>query len=213
MVNYPLIKAVLFDFDGTLTKPGVLDFPAFKRLLSCPSHRPVLEFIQEIPDDLDRERAILLLDDFEINAAEKSGPNLGAEDIIRYLRDKELLLGIISRNSLKSILRALENFQTVQALDFEIIISRDDPIKPKPSVDGIFLAAQRLKVRTEEILVVGDYVFDIEAGFKAGARTAYLNNLNRPLPEELQSDFIISNLGELKEIIPSLSIPVDFIPQ
>ena len=27
------IKAVLFDFDGTLTQPGALDFPAIKRKL------------------------------------------------------------------------------------------------------------------------------------------------------------------------------------
>jgi len=32
MINRPFdIKAVLFDFDGTLTKPGALDFPLLKK--------------------------------------------------------------------------------------------------------------------------------------------------------------------------------------
>ena len=49
MINRPFdIKAVLFDFDGTLTKPGALDFPLLKKTIGCPSDIPVLEFINRI---------------------------------------------------------------------------------------------------------------------------------------------------------------------
>ena len=43
-------KAVLFDFDGTLTAPGALDFRVIKKEIGCPQDMPVLEFIEELKD-------------------------------------------------------------------------------------------------------------------------------------------------------------------
>ena len=40
------LRAVLFDFDGTLTRPGALDFAAIKRQVGCPPDRFVLEWDQ-----------------------------------------------------------------------------------------------------------------------------------------------------------------------
>ena len=44
------INAVLFDFDGTLSKPGTLDFPRLKKEIGCPPDDPVLEFIENLHD-------------------------------------------------------------------------------------------------------------------------------------------------------------------
>jgi len=55
------IKAVLFDFDGTLTKPGALDFNRIKSELGCPLDRPVLEFIQNLPTAAQRKQATAAL--------------------------------------------------------------------------------------------------------------------------------------------------------
>ena len=47
------ISAVLFDFDGTLTKPGALNFSQFKKSIGCPVDRPILEFIESrLPDPI-----------------------------------------------------------------------------------------------------------------------------------------------------------------
>ena len=46
-----MIKGVLFDFDGTLTRPGSLDFPAMKAELGCPLDQPILEFLATLPRD------------------------------------------------------------------------------------------------------------------------------------------------------------------
>ncbi|TES88838.1 MAG: HAD family phosphatase, partial [Desulfobacteraceae bacterium] len=138
------IKAVLFDFDGTLTKPGALDFPLLKETIGCPDDIPVLEFIEGLPTPLEREEILSVLERFEINAASNSEPNHGAEELIRYLRSKGLGIGIITRNSLLSIERTLQNFKNIDISDFDIIISRDTPVKIKPSGDGILMAAQTL---------------------------------------------------------------------
>jgi len=59
MINRPFyIKAVLFDFDGTLTKPGALNFPRLKKTIGCPADVPVLEFIEDFPTLSQRNDAL-----------------------------------------------------------------------------------------------------------------------------------------------------------
>ena len=43
------IRAVLFDFDGTLTRPGSLDFQQLREELASPVGAPILEYIQGLP--------------------------------------------------------------------------------------------------------------------------------------------------------------------
>src|SRR5262245_29527076 len=202
-----LITAVVFDFDGTLTEPGSIDFAAIREAIGCPSRQPILEHIENLPSKALQENCRRILDQFEIRAAQDSRPNAGAEDLVRYLQDRKLKLGIISRNSLGSIRRALENFSSIGASDFDAIVSRDDFAIPKPSPDAILALSKRFSVPAEEMLIVGDYIFDIEAGRRAGARTAFLTNRRLSPPDDHLPDFTIDQLNELKEII-ELHIPL-----
>ncbi|MFH1102858.1 MAG: HAD family phosphatase [Pseudomonadota bacterium] len=195
------IKAVLFDFDGTLTKPGALDFLKIKRAIGCPPDMPLLEFISGLGNPKDREAARVALDGFEMEAAANSQPNEGADEMVRFLKESGLLIGIISRNSLKSIHRAFGNFKEIHPSDFDLIVSRDAPVAPKPSPDAVSFAAGHFKVDTEEVLVVGDFVFDIISGRDAGAWTVLLKNRTTPQTEVPESDFTITRLMELKDIV------------
>ena len=207
------IKAVLFDFDGTLTKPGALDFPLIKQAIECPDDIPILEYIESLKDSSRREKTLSVLDRFEIEAAADSEPNSGAEELIPYLRSKGLPVGIISRNSYQSIERALKNFDTIGVSDFDLIISRDDPVKPKPSAEGVLFAAEKLQLDVKQILVVGDYIFDIQAGHDAGAITVLLDNKPDSLVKQVDSDFTISILEELKQIVRmGLPLPQGKLP-
>jgi HAD superfamily hydrolase (TIGR01509 family) len=195
------IKAVLFDFDGTLTKPGALDFPAFKKSVGCPADRPVLEFIERLSNPEERSDALAELDRFEIEGAASAEPNVGAEDLISYLKSKRIHIGIISRNSRLAIDRALQNFAGIGSPDFDLIISRDEPVPPKPDPEGILLAARTLGADIHQVMMVGDYAFDIQAGHNAGAVTVFLDNGTKDQASEIESDYRISNLRELKRII------------
>jgi HAD superfamily hydrolase (TIGR01509 family) len=199
MIMNSKIRAVLFDFDGTLTMPGSLDFSAIRREISCPESEPVLEYIERLPDSEKKKQAAAVLENHERDAAEKSAPNRGAEHIIQYLKSENIYVGIVSRNSLSSIDRAMENFKTVRLADFDVVISRDTPVKPKPSGEGILMAAHHLDLAPSELLMVGDYIFDIEAGINAGASTVFLNT--GAIPQGVRSDHIISDLRELKTIL------------
>jgi len=199
-------KAVLFDFDGTLTKPGALDFSVIKKTIGCPADQPVLEFIEGLADPDQQEKARAILERFEISAAMNSEPNPGAEELILYLRSNNLRIGIISRNSLQSIHQTLKNFKHIGSADFDLIISRDEPVKPKPSGDGILLAAKKMRVDVSSLLMVGDYVFDVQSGKSAGAVTVFLDNRPESQSKTIDSDYsdyVISELEELKKIVRS----------
>ena len=202
MKKYPrYIKAVLFDFDGTLTRPDSLDLSIIKRKIGCPPDSLLLEYIDSLPLPDQRKQALNAVDEFELAAAARAEPNAGAEDIVKFLYQCDIRIGIITRNSKQSVLRALNNFKQIAVNDFNLIITRDDPVNPKPSGDSIRLAARRLNVTTDEVLMVGDYPMDTEAGNRAGALTALLANPNRPDSVDSSSDYQIDHLNEIRNII------------
>jgi len=208
------IKGVLFDFDGTLTRPGTIDFAAIRGAIGCPAGQTILEFIQALPHPDQRRQARAELHRMEMAAARDSQPNLGAEALIRYLKDKGLPLGILTRNSRASVAAALANFPRTQLEDFNIIITRDDPIRPKPSPDGVRQAARRFKIDPGELLLVGDFHLDIEAGRSAGALTALLDyGLEGQVKPETVCDFQVKDLAALGDIVRhGLPLPTGKFP-
>ena len=203
-ISTRLLRAVLFDFDGTLTEPGSLDFGTIRNAVGCPQGQRVLEFINGITSQAKRDEAFNILESFEAEAARQSRPNTGAEEVLEFLCSRGIKIGIISRNSLASIRTALENFARIRPDDFAVILSRDDPYTPKPNPEGILAAAGILGIPVAQVLVVGDVVLDIEAGHKAGALTAFLTNGDPSHSSTCKPDFTLKQLGDLKRIFAPL---------
>ena len=206
------IDAVLFDFDGTLTRPGALDFSTIKRAIGCPDGIPVLEFMDGVEDQEQRADMARQLDRFELNGAAASRPNDGAGEIVASIRRSGLPVGILTRNSRASVCRALENFPNLSIADIDVMITREDPVRIKPSGEGVMLAAREMGVNPAHILVVGDFHFDMLAGSDAGSLTAYLSN-GRPVPADLPCRFTVEALSELEPIIEDgVSLPAGKLP-
>ena len=195
------IKGVLFDFDGTLTLPGALDFPAIKREMNCPPDIPILEYLETVPAEL-KPSLMKILESKEERAAEESLPNVGAEECLLTLRDKGVLLGIITRNSFPSIRLALERFETVRLHDFAAVITRDDSL-PKPHPDGVHKACEQMGLPVSELMVVGDFRFDVMAGKAAGACTVLLTNGRQSLmvPGDPEPDYTVACLEEILRLV------------
>lgn len=206
------IDGILFDFDGTLTRPGALDFSAFKRKIGCPEQTPVLEFMGRLQDRRRVQKITAELDCFEMKGASISRPNAGADTILSFAKKARLPIGILTRNSRESVLKALEHFSRADATDFGTIITREDPVEIKPSGEGVLLAAKRLGVNPENLLVVGDFFFDMAAGNDAGALTAFLTN-GKPSPSSIDACFVIETLHNLKPILEEgISLPAGKLP-
>lgn len=194
------IKAVLFDFDGTLTEPGSIDFKLIRQHIGCPPDMLILEYIQSLESESDRRQALSTVDRFEMEAAAESMPNAGAERLLADLKSMGVEIGLISRNSRTAIERSLVNFKITDIESFALVISRDHPVAPKPNPEGILHAADIWGVAVEEILLVGDVIFDIEAAVNAGSLSAFITNGEEAAAQE-KADFIIHSLEELAPIV------------
>lgn len=205
------IRAVLFDFDGTLTEQGALDFAAIREALGCPTGEPILEFIDSVPDEAERARLRAVLDRFESAAAALAVPAEGAQEVVHKLRSEGVLLGIVSRNSLSAIKLSMRNFLGLRLGDFQVVASRDVPGRPKPAPDVIHYALACLGVEAHEALVVGDHALDVLAGSAAGSLTALLVADDGapggdPAPHLLslphvRPDFEIERLSDVERIV------------
>lgn len=194
-------RGVLFDFDGTLTKPGLIDFRAIKAEIGCSQDTPILEYIAGLPPE-ERGKATEILENYEWHAARSSAPNRGAKACLSVLRARRIPMGIITRNSLKSIVLALEKFDDIKCSDFNAVITREG-VLPKPSPEGVFKAAEDMGCLARELIMVGDFRFDIIAGKRAGATTILLTNggASDMLPEDPVPDHVCGHLGEVLEIL------------
>jgi len=198
------IKGVLFDFDGTLTLPGALDFPAIKKAMGCPLDQLILEFVESQPPD-QQPKLMEILEEREDSAARASLPNRGAEKCLCTLRKKQIPVGILTRNRLKSVRQSLEQFKEVTIDDFDAIVTREMSL-PKPHPDGVIKASEQMGVSPEELLVVGDFRFDVIAGKRAGASTVLLTNGGESVmaPDDPQPDYTISRLEDLPALLLQL---------
>ncbi len=210
------LQAVLLDFDGTLTEPGAIDFEAIRLAIGCPPGTPILEFIAVESDAARRAELYAILEGIELEAAAVSRPNVGAVQAVHGLKARGLPVGVISRNSLASIERALENFAELSLDDFDVIVSHDVPLAPKPAPDTVFWAADSLGVDPSGCLVVGDFGFDVRAGKAAGAVTVLVRNHSFPAESVAgdsfadwarEADFVIDDLTQLDEVV-RLGLPL-----
>ena len=195
------IKGILFDLDGTLTCPGALDFPCIKREMNCPGDTPILEYLETQPPPR-RNRLLKILELHEKLAAEASSPNIGADRCLSTLKQKGFLLGILTRNSLPSVRDVLKKFRAISIKDFSAVISREDS-RPKPHPDGVYKAAQQMGISTSELIMVGDFRFDIIAGNAAGASTVLLANGDDPImiSGDPEPDVIVNTLEDILDIL------------
>lgn len=194
-----LPRAILFDLDGTLTRP-LLDFPRIKREMGI-GERPILEAL-ELMSEGERTRAEAILLRHEDEAAACSTLNQGCCDLLTWLELHGIQSAIITRNSLRSTRTVLKK----HALHFQVIISRENGrFKPHPS--PLLEACRQLRVAPEQAWMVGDGQFDVEAGLEAGMRTVWISHgRTRPFAAEpwRTADGLLELTAWLRELSDSL---------
>jgi len=195
-----IIQGVLFDFDDTLTAAGKLDYALIRSEIGCPQGESMLDYLAGIEDPAKREKMSAILHEHEMRAAADAAPAEGAEELVEWLAGAKLKRGIFTRNSKSAVDRAFENFRTINQSDFDLILTRDDEIQVKPHPDGVLHAASQFGIAPEHLLVVGDFIYDMEAGRAAGAVTVFLRSRRIGEFTPPESDFTIERLSQVREI-------------
>jgi len=165
-------KHWVFDMDGTLTI-AKHDFEAIRIELGLPLGVPILEALAQLPAE---ESAPLhkRLDEMELDVARISEPAVGAADLLEHLLAQGAQIGILTRNNLPNIEITLEAAGLLHYFREEDLLSRDCAA-PKPAPDGIHKLLAGWSAATDDAVMVGDYIHDLDAGINAGAATVYLD--------------------------------------
>ena len=163
-------RAVIFDLDGTLTRP-LLDFDAMRAEIGLRPGLPILEQLAE-GDDALRARGEEVLRRHERDAIERATLADGCVELLDRLRAREVPAAILTRNTREVVELFVDRFQLRPS--FAAHYTREDG-PPKPSPEGVLRLCGELRVAPAETLVVGDYKFDVIAGRRAGCRTALVS--------------------------------------
>lgn len=208
--NTGKIKAVIFDFDDTLVRTKDL---AIERHLKAAkiaglnlAEKDLLEKYGEPWPDLlygifknETER---FLDVFKSLGAFRGASMEGADDIIKEMHSKNIILGVLS-SSPREILqdRIAKDLLNSGFFNKNIIISRDDVKRHKPDKEAFYTILSYLKsknITPRQVVYCGDHLSDFLAARNSGinfiAVTTGINN---------EKDFVANGLDE-RMIIPSI---------
>ena len=185
------IKAVIFDMDGTIVD-SPLDLDAIREEIGLREGGDILQSIAAMGEK-DRKRALAALHRHERAAAEKARILEGTRELLGILSERRVKTALLTRNSAESAAAVLERLD----ISLDAVVTRDDG-EPKPSPEGIHSIARKLRVDPGKMLVVGDYIFDMQAGKAAGATTAFIGKQHPPPPE---ADYVLERLTDIISLI------------
>lgn len=163
----------IFDMDGTLTLP-VHDFDVIRTELGVKAGHSILEEIAAMSKQQAAE-AKQKLNKLETDLAHQASPQPGIETLLSRLTDQGRNLGILTRNDEQVAQITLQAAGLDIFFEDEAVIGRE-VCKPKPDPAGVFHLMKMWKALPESTLLVGDYLYDLKAGYRAGVTTVHFDS-------------------------------------
>jgi HAD superfamily hydrolase (TIGR01509 family) len=186
----------VFDMDGTLTL-AVHDFEAIKRALDIPLSADILGHLASLPEDVAAAKHAWLLE-HERELALTAAPAPGAIELVRELHGRGCRLGILTRNAHELALLTLQAIGLDDCFAVPDVIGRDEA-PPKPDPGGLLHLAARWQVAPHELVMVGDFRFDLECARAAGARSVLVNLAENPWPQ--LADYFAVDCRALQQVL------------
>lgn len=218
------VKGVVFDLDDTLVVSTV-DFGKFKRLVidRMASYgeprdaydpadtivRTIARFEermrrQGLPEkDLHARLAELdrIMDAVELERAHETEPLAGAKEALEALRGRGVRIGVLTRaceEYAEKVLSLTDMRDLVDAIE-----PRNSHVRPKPHPDAYLRLVERMGLRPEETVFVGDHPIDATCAANAGV--AFIAVGTGDVPEEVMSEAgsaaYIPDVGRLLQLI------------
>jgi phosphoglycolate phosphatase len=213
------IKAVIFDFDGTLAVLNI-DFSLMREQVfnlikrhsvgeETIQEKYLLEIIDEVYQILWKknpsgaeafyQESHRILHEVEMKAAEEGRLIPGTEATLKTLRRKGIKIGIITRNCEDAVRKVFPDIN-----DFcDVFVSRNSVKKVKPHPDHLTHAMGLLKTSGEESMMVGDHITDIQVGKRVGMKTigVLTGRTKKGEFEKAEADYILKDVSEIYKIV------------
>lgn len=209
------LRAVLFDFDGTLVDSYPAITASVNHVRSLHGLPPLSE--PEVRRHVGRGAGHLLQNTVPAGSPDENtaayrahhpsvlreGTRLmpGAADTLRTLHERGLLLGICS-NKPVDFTRELVRYLGIASY-LDVILGPEDVPHPKPAPDMLRAGLSRLKVAAEQALYVGDMTVDIQTARAAGVSVWVVPTGSDEIETLRQAhpDRLLRDLNELRELV------------
>lgn len=207
-----MIKAVLFDVDGVLIDSFKANLKFYQDLAKYAGYNPPTEeAYREMFHMTMKEVARLLIkdksqDDQEVTRVWNMGRNkevpypdkllttpTGYKEVIKKL-GRKYLLGIVTSRVRGGVFR-LSQLSDLEDL-FKVVVCYEDTDRHKPEPDPLLLACERLNLKPEEAVYIGDTNTDIKAARSAGMKVIVYTKDNLP-----EADASTDNFKEIPKLV------------
>ena len=179
------IRAVLYDFDGTLADSTELIMRSWRYMMQVhhghvpPDEEWLSGFGKTLETQIARfaigdAQAVAMLDTYRhyqgLHHADLLRPFPGTVETVAELERRGIALAIVTSKHRHATLEGMDLCGIVH--HFPVIVTPEDVTHPKPHPEPVVLALRKLGVEPHEALFVGDSPHDMAAGKAAGVRVA-----------------------------------------
>lgn len=211
------MKALLFDFDGTLLNTNELIIRTFMHVLNdkFPGQYSSEDCLQFIGPSLKETFERITPNEVDEMIAKYRAWNHahhdeyvkeydGVNETLEKLKKQGHKLAIVSTKKRETIERGLKFMKAEHY--FEFWIGLEDVNKVKPDPEPVLLALERLRIPKEHALMIGDNYHDILAGKNAGVKTAGVawSIKGEDYLRKFQPDYMLYHMSDLLTIVKGL---------
>lgn len=213
-----MYKLAIFDFDGTLvdSAPGIVEvmkdvcveYEFSEKTLELWSHLIGIPLLRQVeilfPDhkaQFHEEVAARYRDIYDKRAVEICPPFDGLEEMLRKIRDAEILISIASSKRRHLIDTVLEYHHLVSY--FSLVVGAEEVSKHKPEPEAVLFSVAKLNVELNKSVVIGDSSFDLDMARNAGVDAIGVTTgiHTREHLAKSEPKHIVSSLHELTPLI------------
>lgn len=210
------IKAVLFDFDGTImdTNEVIINswqhtFRSLKgkeadvNMLLGTFGEPLEISIDKMLPEFSRDDAMRIYREYQYcNFKGLISLFPGVVEVLRELKGKDIKTAIVTSRLRRTTMEGIEKFDLHDF--FDTVVTMEDTKKHKPDAEPAFEALRRLDIEAERAIMVGDSKFDIMCARNAGVKSVLVDWSVAAQAEsgiENKADFKIRSLKELLNFV------------
>lgn len=210
-----MIKAVLFDFDGTVMNTRDIIIGSWQHVFMTIEGRehPVEEIektfgevlvdsMARVFPDRDPMECVKIYRQWQTDRIKEAvKPFDGMKELVLALYERKIKMAVVTSRTRISLVDALEANDMLEY--FDVLVSCDDTTSHKPDPEPANIAMEKLGVSPDECIMIGDSAFDIGCAHNAGIKAVLVSwsvSIDEEGIKKAAPEYIIDRAEELLEL-------------